>query len=77
MLSELAHDMHVEIGIDDVDTPECEKNNIGGLIDEYRKGDCLPKIAALLTYIKQNVTEKDSALIKNLESLVRIYVQKI
>ena len=70
LLSELAYDMHVEIGMDDVDTPECEKNNIGDIIDEYREKDCIPEIAALLIYIKDNISGRDSELMKILESLV-------
>ena len=70
IISELAYDMWAEIGMDDVDTPECVKNNIADMIDEYSEKDCLPEVAALLTYIKENISGKDSEVMKSLESLV-------
>ena len=37
IISELSYDMHTEIGIEDLDLPECDKRNLAELIDEYRK----------------------------------------
>lgn len=70
LLSELSYDIHVSLGYDDVDTPECEKNNIGEIIDKYTKKKCLPEIAGLLDYIKNNITGTDSKLMNTLENLL-------
>lgn len=56
LLSELAYDMHVTLGDDDYDMPECEENNIGDIIDEYRKWERLPELVEKL----KNELEKDA-----------------
>lgn len=71
LLSELSFEMYLEIGIDDIDTPGCEKNKVADRIEYYKNQNCLPRITALLEYIKKNTTVNDSILLKTLESLMK------
>lgn len=54
IISELRYEMYVEIGEEDVDTPECEENNISEMIEQYDKKDSkLVKTLEELVLIKQ------------------------
>ena len=37
ILSEMSYDMHMEMGLEDYETPECDEKNIADMISEYRK----------------------------------------
>lgn len=43
LLSELSYDMHVTLGNEDVDIPECEKKNFAEIVDKYIKKKSLPE----------------------------------
>ena len=43
LLSELSYDMHVTLGDEDVDIPECEKKNFAEIVDKYIKKKSLPE----------------------------------
>ncbi len=70
ILSELAFEMHFEISDDDIDTPECEKNDLSDRIEYYRQRDCLPEVAASFEYIKNNTSLNNANLLETLNSLI-------
>ena len=70
ILSELTYDMRADLGIEELEVPECEESNIAEMISGCSKRDYIPDLLEALSYIKENISGKDSELMKTLESLV-------